>query len=190
MESGNTSVIQLILNAGADQNHPNAEGSTPLHWLVATQDRPDLVQLLVDFGAAINACDIYGDTALMIAVQHGRPRSARKLIECGVNIDEVDEEGWTALNMAIFLNIHSCLDILLEAQASCEHITGDGSILHFAAKYADLRTLQALLRHSTHVRFPVNDKRQEYGLTALEIAKRRTATDEWHLTFLKPSQDE
>ncbi|GIC87410.1 uncharacterized protein Aud_003794 [Aspergillus udagawae] len=189
LESGSASVVQFLLNTGADPNHPSDEGLTPLHWLIATHDRPDLVQLLVEYGSALNCGDFTGTTPLMTAVQHNRPRSVRKLIEQGANLEEEDEEGWTALNLAIFMNRHECLKILLDAQANCEHITSDGSsILHFAAENADLKTMQSLVRRSSHLHFPIDSKRQEDGLTALELAEERTVTDEWQLMFLKLCQ--
>lgn len=189
VEGGSTSVVQSLLNAGVDQNHPSDEGLTPLHWLIATNDRPDLVQILVEFGSALNSRDSTGSTPLMTAVQHNRPRSARKLIEHGADLEEVDEDGWTALNWAIFINRHECLKILLEAQANCEHITsGLSSILHFAAEHADLKTMESLVRHSSHPHFPINSKRHEDGLTPLELAEERTVTDEWHLMFSKLCQ--
>lgn len=189
LESGSSSVVQYLLSAGADPNHPSDEELTPLHWLIATHDRPDLVELLIGFGSALNFRDSTGATPLMTAVQHNRPRSVKKLIEHGANLEEEDEEGWTALNFAIFLNRHECLKILLEDQANCEHITSDGSsILHFAAENADLKTMQLLVRHSSHLHFPVNSKRQEDGLTALELAEERTVPDEWQLMFLELCQ--
>jgi ankyrin repeat protein len=111
----------------------------------------------------------------MTAVQHNRPRSVRNLIEHGANIEEETKKGGRALNLAIFMNRHECLKILLDAQANCEHITSDSSsILHFAAENADLKIMQSLVRHSSHLRFRIDSKRQEDGLTAYELVEEST----------------
>jgi ankyrin repeat protein len=72
----------------------------------------------------------------------------------------------------------SQLGILLDAQANCEHITSDSSsILHFAAENADIKTMQSLVRHSSHLHFRIDSKRQEDGLTVYELVEERTGND-------------
>jgi ankyrin repeat protein len=46
-------VVQYLLNAGAEPDHPSDEELTPLHWLIAAHDRTDIVQLLIGFGSVL-----------------------------------------------------------------------------------------------------------------------------------------
>lgn len=71
-------------------------GSSPLHCAVLTGNI-DLVQQLIDSGAAIDARDDNGNTPLMLAVHHGYPAIVQKLIDAGSKINLHNAEGLTAL---------------------------------------------------------------------------------------------
>ena len=52
----NTEAVKMLLDLGLDPNHANGEGRTPLMG-AALKGRPDVVQLLVDRGAKLDAHD-------------------------------------------------------------------------------------------------------------------------------------
>ena len=58
---------------------------TPLHELIQKNDSPDGVKLLLDNNADIDMRCGVGYTALHSAAMHGRPRSARVLLERGAD---------------------------------------------------------------------------------------------------------
>lgn len=74
--------MRLVLDAGADVNATNANGSTALMWAVAD---PAKVQLLLDRRAAVDAKTKDGTTALVAAAQHGRVESMRLLLAHGAS---------------------------------------------------------------------------------------------------------
>ena len=63
------------------------------HWEVA--------QLLLQYGADVNARDEHGDTLLHRAVGKFDSKSVRRLLECGADVHARDKDGKTPLRMAL-----------------------------------------------------------------------------------------
>lgn len=61
--TGNTEIVDLLLEGGADVNRPNSDGNTPLHG-AAFVGRDDLVAKLLEKGANPNRANPSGQTAL------------------------------------------------------------------------------------------------------------------------------
>lgn len=68
--SGNNACAQHLISMGADVHNPSTDGHFPLHYAHGScvHGGPKLVQLLLDYGAGINAQDAQGKTPLMRAV--------------------------------------------------------------------------------------------------------------------------
>lgn len=83
----NANAVHLLLEAGADVNAIGSTyGWTPLH-LAATHDPPEVLKMLLDAGANINALDFNGETPLDLASSH--PEYPMRE---GVNIEELIEQ--------------------------------------------------------------------------------------------------
>jgi ankyrin repeat protein len=78
---GDLAGAQLLLEHGAKINHP---GWSPLHY-AASGPEPELVQLLLDRGAEIDAASPNGSTALMMAAQYGPEDSVKLLLDRGAD---------------------------------------------------------------------------------------------------------
>ena len=72
---------------------------TPLQ--TAQYGHADVVKVLIQNGADVNAVDKYKRTALHIAVQEGHVDVVKVLIQNGVDVNAVDDEKSTALRYAI-----------------------------------------------------------------------------------------
>ena len=61
---------------------------------------PEIVQLLLEKGAEIEARDTYGWTPLMIAIWYSTPKIVQLLIEKGAEVNARDKDGLTPLMIA------------------------------------------------------------------------------------------
>uniref|UniRef100_A0A1A8FLS7 KN motif and ankyrin repeat domains 4 n=2 Tax=Nothobranchius korthausae TaxID=1143690 RepID=A0A1A8FLS7_9TELE len=101
----NFSVVKLLLDTGlCETDNVNKAGYTPvmLAALTAAEGPDDLevAQQLLKLGD-VNACSRQaGQTALMLAVSHGRVAMVKLLLSCSANVNAQDREGSTALMCA------------------------------------------------------------------------------------------
>lgn len=92
--------VQLLIDAGADPNLM-AKGLKPLHEAVfGDWGSPTSVRVLLRNGADVDGLDANGQTALMVAAQHGEAECVRHLLEAGANRTLKDRAGKTALDYA------------------------------------------------------------------------------------------
>ncbi|CAJ1061068.1 LOW QUALITY PROTEIN: KN motif and ankyrin repeat domain-containing protein 4 [Xyrichtys novacula] len=101
----NFPVVKLLLDTGlCETDNVNKAGYTPvmLAALTAAETPDDLevAQQLLKLGD-VNACSRQaGQTALMLAVSHGRVAMVKLLLSCGADVNARDREGSTALMCA------------------------------------------------------------------------------------------
>ncbi|XP_077594076.1 KN motif and ankyrin repeat domain-containing protein 1-like [Stigmatopora nigra] len=129
----NFGVVQKLLDAGVcDAGKQNKAGYTPIMLAaLAAVDRPedmDVVERLFDGGDVNGKASQAGQTALMLAVSHGRLEMVRALLARGAAVNAQDDEGSTAL-MCASEHGHAAMVKLLLDQPECDaHLTdGDNS---------------------------------------------------------------
>ncbi|KAM9385773.1 uncharacterized protein kank4 [Pholidichthys leucotaenia] len=101
----NFSVVRLLLDTGlCETDNVNKAGYTPvmLAALTAATNPDDLevVQQLLRLGDVNARSRQAGQTALMLAVSHGRVAMVKLLLSCGADVNAQDREGSTALMCA------------------------------------------------------------------------------------------
>jgi ankyrin repeat protein len=89
-------------------------GTTPLMY-AALVGSPQIIRLLLDHGAQVNASNRFGATALMWA--SSRTENVRTLLECGADVKARTSNGGTALVVATRYGNVSAMKILLAAGA-------------------------------------------------------------------------
>ncbi|TRY91953.1 hypothetical protein DNTS_035453 [Danionella cerebrum] len=117
----NFSVVKLLLDTGlCEVDHQNKAGYTAimLAALTATENPEDMevAQQLLRMGSINARASQSGQTALMLAVSHGRALMVQVLLECGA------DDGHTALSVAMKAS-HTELVDLLKARADPESVT-------------------------------------------------------------------
>jgi uncharacterized protein len=96
VKSGDKGAILALLDAHADVNAPEPDGTTPLAWAVR-QDDLDLTGRLLRAHANVNAVNRYGITPLYLACVNGSPAMIEKLLQAGADANTVWTEGETPL---------------------------------------------------------------------------------------------
>ena len=132
-EVGNTDMLKLLLEAGANADSPNPDGQTAL-LAVARTGNVEAAQLLLEHGATVDAREKWGgQTALMWASARRHPEMMQLLISKGADVNarsidrdyqrhvtaegrpkSLDSGGFTPLLYAARENCMACVDVLLK----------------------------------------------------------------------------
>ncbi|XP_053148741.1 KN motif and ankyrin repeat domain-containing protein 3 isoform X2 [Hemicordylus capensis] len=157
----NFDIVQLLLDTGAcNVNHQNKAGYTALMLaaLAAVEQEDDMAVVRRLFGMGnVNAkASQAGQTALMLAVSHGRQEMVEALLDCGADINLQDEEGSTALMCACEHGRAGTVRLLL-SQPACDVsiVDNDGNDAVSIALEASHRDIAALISsHLTQLATP------------------------------------
>lgn len=135
IHQGDADAAALAVRAGADLEHRDAQGRTPLLQAVLL-DRVDIIRLLVSLGADPDAVDDRQDTPWLVtgvtgsvaaleallpgkpdltlrnrfggvsiipAAERGHVDYVRRVVKTGIDVNHVNDLGWTALLEAVIL---------------------------------------------------------------------------------------
>ena len=120
--AGCVETVKLLLRLGADPNIADRGQHPPLYCLAnecASANGPDVVRLLVQAGADVNAgTGVTGATALHMAARQGFVEIAAALLDCGANINARDQKGDTPLQRALNCRRPQVARLLAEGGAS------------------------------------------------------------------------
>jgi len=140
-------VVARLLASGADPNanHPSGMGLTPLHAAVEGGHK-DLVDLLLEHNATIDARASDGSTPLHVAARKGHAAVAELLLRYGAPVSAAAAGGLAPLHHAAEMGHSVVVQYLLAANASADARAQDGSTpLHFAAREGHAWVVEALL---------------------------------------------
>ena len=98
-ENGDTAAVRSLLDAGADVNSAQADGTTALHW-AAYHDDSDIAELLVRSGADVNAENAYGVPPLSLACTNRNTALVKLLLDVGADANAARPGGETVLMTA------------------------------------------------------------------------------------------
>ena len=148
-EIGNTNLLQLLLEHGADVNRADVgqhtKGCTALMW-AAYSGSYGSVKLLLASGADVNAKNIAGITPLMWAAYKGHTLVARLLLRWGAWINAQDASGSTPLIEAVRGGRDMMVFLLLKSGANT---TGQEGLK--ALRTAQSYGYRAIARHLQEV---------------------------------------
>ncbi|CAI5798895.1 KN motif and ankyrin repeat domain-containing protein 3 isoform X1 [Podarcis lilfordi] len=125
----NFDIVQLLLDTGiCNVNYQNKAGYTALMLTalatVQQEEEMAVVRRLFGMGNVNAKASQAGQTALMLAVSHGRQEMVEALLSCGADINLQDEEGSTALMCACEHGRAGTVRLLL-TQPDCDASTVD-----------------------------------------------------------------
>ena len=170
--SGNTQVVQALLNAGADANvvcstkvdpsdfawdsafrsMGSQAGVDPYRkngWtaIMEASSKGDVgsVRHLVNVNAIVDAKTASGGTALMEAAMNGHSDVMKILIDSGAQVDAQNKDGWTALFHASSQGHIEAVHVLIEAGADVSKKNRSNATPLMWAVRSNVPTVRALL---------------------------------------------
>jgi uncharacterized protein len=105
---GHTALAKKLVDKGADVNKP---GWAPLHY-AATGGHLEIMNLLLEHHAFIDAESPSGTTPLMMAAHYGTPAAVKLLLEAGADTAMKNQLGLTALDFANRGNRKDAADLI------------------------------------------------------------------------------
>lgn len=108
---GDLDLVRKLIDRGADVNKP---GWTPLHY-AATNGHLEIMQLLLDENAYIDAESPNGTTPLMMAAHYGSSAAVKLLVEAGADPNIRNQLGLTAIDFAYRASRTESAEMIAEA---------------------------------------------------------------------------
>lgn len=113
---GYSDLVESILDAGADSNSPNHDGSTSLH-LATLMGHVEVMRILVAHGVEVNRENRYGSTALHYAANRNIIDGVTLLLENGADPTKTTNKGKSALDLALKRNLDDAVAAILQKAA-------------------------------------------------------------------------
>jgi len=148
---GRQATTPTYLVRGRVAEDKNKYGQTLLHVAIE-EERPTVVQMLLDFGADVEVKDCCDFTALHEAVHTRHVAIVRMLLEHGARVEAKDHVQRTALHIAADWGREAIVRILLEHGVNVEaRDENQQTVLHRAADWGREVIVETLLEHGANV---------------------------------------
>ncbi|MBM40728.1 MAG: hypothetical protein CL483_02235 [Acidobacteria bacterium] len=172
-KADDAAAVRTLLEAGADVNDAEPDGTTALHWAAHLQ-HPEIARLLLEAGAVPNGANRYGVRPLSLAAVGGNAELVATLLEAGANPNTSLTAGETVLMTAARAGATDAVELLLEAgaNANLQEAWKGQTALMWAASEGHAQVILALVAAGANVA-----ARSKRGFTALLFAAREGRTD-------------
>jgi len=98
--TGNLTVLDELLEAGADITCKNIDGNTAL-WLGCFSDNATIVSRLINAEIEVDTKNEGGVTSLMYAASSGKEEMVTMLVDAGADVKVENDDGFSALDLAV-----------------------------------------------------------------------------------------
>ncbi|MBZ5577378.1 MAG: ankyrin repeat domain-containing protein [Acidobacteriia bacterium] len=121
IQAGDTNLALQQIQAGADVNRAQPNGTTPLIWAANLGDE-EVAEALIAKKADVNAANEFGATPLTEAARKSNARLVKMLLDAGAKVDSANPDGETALMAAIGAGEVATVKTLIDAGANVNTI--------------------------------------------------------------------
>ena len=148
--------VRTLLDAGADVDAREGDGSTALHW-ASYRDNREIAALLIRAGADVDAANDLGVTPLWAACENGSSAMVETLLGAGADPNVPLPFGETPLMTAARAGDAGVVGRLLDAGADVDAATAEGAYgaqtaLMWAVAQSHPSVVEVLLAHGADVR--------------------------------------
>jgi ankyrin repeat protein len=174
VRDGETAKVMRLLDRGVDPNVGDDEGCTALH--LAANFSPEIVRILVERGANVNARCIYGLTPLHHA---GSLEIAVFLVEHGADVNARDKNGRTPLHSVALFNMEDIeiARFLISRGAEVDARDASGRTpLHYAAEHGYTGLIKLLAEKGADINIQDKDGRTPLHLAATSGREKAVTT--------------
>ena len=176
IESGSAAAVRFLLDAGADVNRPTSDKMLPLEFAARQARHPEIVAMLLDAGADIDARGYRSNTALCSSLSDcggSREEITRLLLQAGADVNAPGWKNQTPLMVAATGRRGPRVAMLLAAGARVHDRDRRGQTpLHFAVSSGHAEVVALLLAAGADP-----TAADEKGVTPLAIAQARRRSD-------------
>jgi ankyrin repeat protein len=116
IQAGDRQAALEMIEADADVNEAQPDGTRPVHWAVYRVDH-ELIDGLITRGAEVDVMNALGSTPLAEAVRLRDAGIVRKLLDAGSGPEGANPDGQTALMLAIKNGDLEIVELLVDAGA-------------------------------------------------------------------------
>ena len=165
IRDGNAAAVSQLLASGADANEADSRGTTPLHYAAAV-GTPEIMRILIDGGAHVNARTAFGATPLLWSAYSAD--KVKLLIDHGADVNARSKFGNTPLTVAAAQARNGeVVRYLLAHGASVKDARNDldQTALSRAARAGDLDMVRLLIEKGSDA-----NTRDRIGFTPLMFA--------------------
>ena len=112
---GNVYAMYVLMQAGADRSITDSNGNTALHIVARGSGSKNILQIIINHGADMNAANSENETALLLASRMGSWESVKVLLSGGADVSIADIYGDTCLHKLLHRECdQETLQVLLE----------------------------------------------------------------------------
>ncbi|CAL5866204.1 uncharacterized protein PFLUO_LOCUS411 [Penicillium psychrofluorescens] len=172
VDTGQAKACQILMENGQDPNRNGPQNLRPLS-IAATSGHPDVIKVLLDYGAELDYRDGYGFTALHWAVGQRKINAVRMLLSAGADIETRDIDERTPLLSAVVENRVWIVELLLENGADLNACDKNGENALMIAADRGYNDILCLLL----TKGPVLDLQNKKGFRAIDLARNKNRTE-------------
>lgn len=152
---GNSEIVRLLLEAGANVNHLTQNKEFPLQYCLAgfNDFKEDILRALLEYSPSLNLVDADGDTALNCLTPETPVSFIRLLINAGADPEICNKSGWTPICMAVIANNIDVVKYLLSKKVRVNIAAENGGPLHLACSIRSFELTKILVDGGADVNF-------------------------------------
>lgn len=145
LQSGNLQCVELLLLARSSVHMKDKYGNTAIQLATLAQDDETILEAIFLAGGSVRTCNNDGVGVMSTAACLDRVRNGTYLLKIGADPEIQDNNGDMALFESLYYNNYRMLDVLLRHGVKFDKKNRFGwTVLHVAALYADLQSLDML----------------------------------------------